>query len=615
MVNKRGQITIFIIVAIVLVLLIVGFFVVRNRLESRTTISDFEFVYERIGGCVENIVLEELAYAGIQGGYINLPKFEPGSEFAPFSSQLDFLGIAVPYWYYVSGNNLIKEQVPSINNIENDLAERVELRIKECDLKDFASQGYYVETGNPKASVIIRDKNVVVDLDYEVIVEKDGVREAKFKHSVLVNSQFGKFYALARNIYDKQLSESFLENYALDVVYNYAPVTGVEIGCSPMIWEGSEVVNDLRNGLSANIGMLRLKQEGINDSYFSVDFFSDVGVNFIYDSNWPTKIEIWPAENNLLVAEPVGIQEGLGILGFCYVPYHFVYDVYHPVLIQIFEGDELFQFTVAVVLEKTSVRNPFEGLKEEKQSENICNYRDTEVVVRVADYNTGELIEADVIYTCLNSRCPIGKTEIYENDLLLYDYFPQCFNGRLTVRSEGYVTYEEIVSIIEPREIFVELKKLHEFDVDLFLGNSLFSGDVSLISFSSEDYSAQVVYPDQKKVSLTEGLYYVGVQVFDSASLTMPASSSRQCVQIPSEGLLGFFGRTKEQCFDIDFPSQEIDMALIGGGNSNFFISSSDVVKTKIEVAVPRFSSPRSLEDIQRNYDLLDSSFAEVRLR
>ena len=40
------------------------------------------------------------------------------------------------------------------------------------------------------------------------------------------------------------------------------------------------------------------------------------------------------------MAEPVGNQEGMGMLGFCYVAYHFVYDLAYPVLVQVYYEDE-----------------------------------------------------------------------------------------------------------------------------------------------------------------------------------------------------------------------------------------------------------------------------------
>ena len=43
----------------------------------------------------------------------------------------------------------------------------------------------------------------------------------------------------------------------------------------------------------------------------------DENVNFIYSSSFPTNIEIYGDR----VVEPVGLQEGLGMMGFCYVDY------------------------------------------------------------------------------------------------------------------------------------------------------------------------------------------------------------------------------------------------------------------------------------------------------
>jgi len=57
-----------------------------------------------------------------------------------------------------------------------------------------------------------------------------------------------------------------------------------------------------------------------------------------------------------LIANPVGNQPGLGVLCFCYVPYHFVYNIGYPVLIQVYSGEEIFQFPVAVVVKGNKPR-------------------------------------------------------------------------------------------------------------------------------------------------------------------------------------------------------------------------------------------------------------------
>ena len=68
--------------------------------------------------CLEEEALLGISVLGSQGGYIDIPAFEPGSQYAPFSNQLDFLGNPIPYWYYVSSNGVQKEQVPKKSDME-----------------------------------------------------------------------------------------------------------------------------------------------------------------------------------------------------------------------------------------------------------------------------------------------------------------------------------------------------------------------------------------------------------------------------------------------------------------------------------------------------------------
>ena len=60
-----------------------------------------------------------------------------------------------------------------------------------------------------------------------------------------------------------------------------------------------------------------------------------------------------------MIAKPIGTQPGLSAMKFCYAPYKFVYDMYFPVLIQVYSKDdanEVFQFPVSVVINKNMPR-------------------------------------------------------------------------------------------------------------------------------------------------------------------------------------------------------------------------------------------------------------------
>ena len=119
--TKKSQVTVFIIIAIVIIVGVIAYILVRNGIILGGVPQEFEPVYNFYLGCIENEVRLASLIAGEHAGYIENPAFSPGSSYMPFSSQLDFLGNPVPYWYYISANNVVKEQVPSKTFIEEQM--------------------------------------------------------------------------------------------------------------------------------------------------------------------------------------------------------------------------------------------------------------------------------------------------------------------------------------------------------------------------------------------------------------------------------------------------------------------------------------------------------------
>ena len=122
-ITKRGthaQVSVFIIVAIALLAGLGLFFLFRQGILIGQVPPEFKPVYEYYLSCIEEETIIASTIAGHQGGYIDTEKlgFNPGSMYMPFSNQLDFLGSPVPYWYYISGNGIVKEQKPTKENIE-----------------------------------------------------------------------------------------------------------------------------------------------------------------------------------------------------------------------------------------------------------------------------------------------------------------------------------------------------------------------------------------------------------------------------------------------------------------------------------------------------------------
>src|SRR5690606_7751830 len=107
----------------------------------------------------------------------------------------------IPYWYYVSGNNIIQEQLPTVRDMEREVELFIENRLNNCDLDRFYEKGFFIEAEEPTASVSISEDNVEISVDSDLTVSLGESSSRKTSHEVSIPSKIGKFYDLARDIY------------------------------------------------------------------------------------------------------------------------------------------------------------------------------------------------------------------------------------------------------------------------------------------------------------------------------------------------------------------------------------------------------------------------------
>ncbi len=599
--NKRAQVTVFIIIAILLIAVVAGYFIFRNKISVSKVPASLQPAYTSFLSCLEEDTLTGASILMSQGGYIELPEFEPGSVYMPFSSQLNFLGNPIPYWYYVSQNNIEKEQVPSKREMEGELEKYIEERIRDCSFEEYYEEGYSIYSEIPDADVEIRDNSIEVTLKMDFNIEKEGDTALVKEHKITTSSRLGKLYDSAVKVYEEEQKEMFLEEYAIDTLRLYAPVDGVELSCSPEIWNAEEIFNDLQEAIEINT--LALKTEGSSKDYFVLDLPISEDVRFITSSNWPYNFEVNPSEGVFMIANPVGTQTGLGILGFCYVPYHFVYNIKYPVLIQVYDGEDMFQFPTAVILQGNNPREPLEGTATQIQDAKICEDKNTLMEVHTYDANLNE-ISAKISYECFGDTCHLGETS---STGILETEFPQCMNGYIIAKAEGYEEYKQLYSVIDSGEIHLILDKVYNTKINLKIDGEKYEGE-AIISFISDDLSKTIVYPEQEVAELSEGDYNITVYVYQDSSLKLKESTYQECMEVPSSGIGGILGFTKEKCFDVTIPSQIISSALAGGGAENYYISEYDLQNYNLlEIGAESLPTPTSLEKLQENYELFET--------
>ena len=605
--KNKGQVTIFIIIGIVVIALALLFVFVFNKGTGASELPvSVQPVYTTFLSCLEEDIGLGIGLLEDQGGYIELPEFEPGSFYSPFSSQLNFFGTDIPYWYYLSQNNLQKEQVPSKRLMEEQLADFVADRIERCNLDAYYSQGFSIKQGEPTARTVIRDGEVEVNLNMRFSIDKNTDSVFVDNHKVIFKSNLGSLYNSAFEIYKKEQQEMLLEQYGLDIMGLYAPVEGVEFSCSPLTWNANDVFTNLEEAIEINT--LALGTSGDGDEYFRVKGI-DADVRFVNSRNWTKSFEVSPSEGPLMISTPVGNQPGLGILGFCYVDYHYVYNLMYPVVIQVREGDETFQFPVSVIIKGNRPREPYSTNAVNTEIPEFCKYMNTNFKIRVYDTQRRP-VDADISYECSNTNCYIGKSDggVIEAD------FPQCVNGRILARAEGYADKKEIISIVSSGVGEIYLDKIYSVNVLLKLDGRPYTKG-ALVSFISNDSSSKTIYyPEQKTIDLIEGEYQVQVQMYKNSTLKLGSSVREQCVDVPRGALGGLFGLTKKRCFNVEVPEQIISNALAGGGKQTYYVSSTQLqTYDKVEINAPSLPDPDSLEQLQANYLLYEGNSLEVR--
>ncbi|NCO11823.1 hypothetical protein GW924_04490 [Candidatus Pacearchaeota archaeon] len=612
-VDKRGQVSLFVIVAVIIVAAVVLFFALRGRFGIGGVPAEFLPVYNYYSECVQQEAERGIGLLGLQGGRIDIESYQPGSDYAPFSSHLNFFGSPVEYWYYVSGNGLIRENSVTKGEMESELEEYLSLRIADCNFDEFYQQGFYVELPEEAAvDVTIQDNSVDIDVLSEVVVYREESSARKTRHEIEVSSKLGKLYNEARKVYDKEIEESFLEDYGVDVMRLYAPVDGVDVSCSPAIWNTEDVVEGIKDGLTANFESIKFKGDYYSlddkeDDYFVVDENVNEPVRFFYSKEWPSKIEIYgdKVDEVLMIAEPVGNQEGLGVMGFCYAPYHFVYDIAVPVMVQVGDGLEIFQFPVVMLIDNNQPKEVNLLSVDYGTTEfDICDFREGSAEIYTFDTNLNP-VEADISFECLDQRCNIGRTQIGGQDSVLRTEVPQCVNGNLVARAEGFAEGEVVFSSNEEFVKDIILEREYENEVSVKIDGA--EAERAIVYFIADDGTDTAVLPENNKVALKEGSYEIQVYVYGDTGISIPASKRTQCVDVSRSGIQGLFGATRQECFTIDYPETKIETALRGGGKAETYVLASELETGRITLEIQSLPSPDSLEQLQLNYEIFEN--------
>ncbi|MCX6711670.1 MAG: hypothetical protein NT139_01360, partial [Candidatus Woesearchaeota archaeon] len=171
MINKKAQVTFFIILGIIIIGLIgliiyirTGSFKLGSNIEIEKGVStslQLNVIKEYVDNCLEETSKDGLFIIGKQGGYYNTPK----------SISTILIGENVTYYYFNK-----KIYIPEISVIQKELGNYISNNLIKClDFKEFKDKGYNINGKNILVETKINDKNIDITMNYPITIEKDGI--------------------------------------------------------------------------------------------------------------------------------------------------------------------------------------------------------------------------------------------------------------------------------------------------------------------------------------------------------------------------------------------------------------------------------------------------------
>ena len=481
--TKKGQITIFIILGILLLLaLVLVIFLKKEVLVFKpeeivpTTKGKVESL---ITSCIDDISEDALFLIGLQGGYINVPE-----EIASDSSvhlRISPMNV-VPYWAYGTNN-----EIQTLDQIKQRIDFYIEENLRECvlGLEPFKEVYDITEKSGIAANTEIVESKVIFNVYWNLeIKDKAGeVITELINHVTESPVRLKNVHATAKRIVEQELSGLKLEDLTLDLIaleHPNVPVAGMELSCSKKTWKVKEVKETLQDLLRINIGQLKVKGTEFVEfpedlPYFQNHYIWEMGDEFIqpevsvvfnYENNYPFLFQVTPTSGGMMESGSSGGNDKLSFL--CIQQWKFTYDVTYPVLVRVRDETTGYNFNAAFTVHLVRNKPDRESYVTARPSlvydfasdDKFCGDKRVPMTVRTWNlienaaqgiYDAEPLEDVEVSYTCMRYRCEMGKTEFdfaqagYQAGLNLN--FPYCVGGILRGQKEGFKeTWERVTT-------------------------------------------------------------------------------------------------------------------------------------------------------------------------
>ena len=269
--KSKGQVTLFIALGLLILLVIAIFLVYTNRSsetqeeveQSFETPIELQPIKNHVEDCLKSTSLLGVSLISGQGGHI----FTKGTELDTYYGNIS-------YGYYY-GKNIL----PTLEEMELDISKFISLALPNCmDFSLFSN--FEISPGEIKVKTKIIGEGVIVDVTYPISAVSGSYRGNLDEFMYTVPIRLGYFYSIANIIVEKTIEDS----YNIDISY-LSSVPDLNISFIPLSSDSLVyTIKDTKVGLDGSVPLFMFANS------FNVNkppkislldtFFVDDGTNF-----------------------------------------------------------------------------------------------------------------------------------------------------------------------------------------------------------------------------------------------------------------------------------------------------------------------------------------------
>lgn len=412
---KRGQVTIFIILGLILVFAVGTVLYFQYAVEKPTFALSKEPVTAYVQQCLIDTTKEAALLAGQNGGFLYQDTLdEEDKEFIsllPFNS--DYLLLAngkqpLHYWYYQKNDGIDRVAIPELekqetgdDSIQDQMERYVSEKLPGClgDFESLQDVGINVTyAGEFWIESTIGSENIEVRASLPLQITKEGSTTTEEEFTAVVPVSLKKLYTLSKEIAEYELETLFLEKTTQNLLATYGQVDknylppmagGLHFDpCSDRVyWFYNDVQRDVKQMLTANIPYLHVAntefgditiskkeeadderrelRQGVFDSFLqypTANEYDGIIASFQYQTNYPLDL-VFGNNVGYGIIQPDTLEINAVVANFCMFEYSFLYNLKFPVVVTLVDAENtidgnplIFQFPVQVILKNNYPR-------------------------------------------------------------------------------------------------------------------------------------------------------------------------------------------------------------------------------------------------------------------